>query len=152
MCDTPFHQDGFSFSSLPFWVLLRVLGSEYAGRRQYFVTTQDHAPGGTTTRARLTLLDAWPDANETSHGRSLLLGEVLAGRSSVSQPFCIAVAQPFLSRSWAENGGKLGFWAAVRPFLALHNSKPILARCKRTKNTFKAPCCGSSPIAIVVWR
>ena len=38
-------------------------------------------PGG------VTLLDAWPDANETSHGRSLLLGEVLAARSSVSQPF-----------------------------------------------------------------
>ena len=36
---------------------------------------------------RLTLLDAWPDANETSHGRSLRLGEVLAARSSVSQPF-----------------------------------------------------------------
>ena len=64
----------------------------------------------------------------------------------------LAVSQPFLSRSWAENGGKLGFWAAVRPFLALHNLKPILARCKRKKNTFKASCCGSSPIAIVVWR
>ena len=38
-------------------------------------------PGG------VTLLDAWPDANETSHGRSLPLGEVLAARSSVSQPF-----------------------------------------------------------------
>jgi hypothetical protein len=35
----------------------------------------------------VTLLDAWPDANETSHGRSLLLGGVLAARSSVSQPF-----------------------------------------------------------------
>ena len=38
-------------------------------------------PGG------VTLLDAWPDANETSHGRSLPLGEVLAARSSVYQPF-----------------------------------------------------------------
>jgi hypothetical protein len=65
-----------------------------AGWRQYFVTIQDHAPGGTTTRARFTLLDAWPDANETSHGRSLPLGEVLATRSSVSQPFLY----PFLSR------------------------------------------------------
>ena len=38
-------------------------------------------PGG------VTLLDAWPDANETSHGRSLPLGKVLAARSSGSQPF-----------------------------------------------------------------
>ena len=38
-------------------------------------------PGG------VTLLDAAPDANETSHGRSLPLGEVLAARSSVFQPF-----------------------------------------------------------------
>ena len=81
-----------------------------------FVTTQDHAPGGTTTRARLTLLYVWPNANETSHGGLLPLGEVLAARSSVYQPFFIAVSQPFLSRSWAENGGKLGLWAAVRPF------------------------------------
>jgi hypothetical protein len=44
-------------------------------------------PRGTTTQARLTLLDAWPDANETSHGRPSHLGEVLAARSSVSQPF-----------------------------------------------------------------
>ena len=29
----------------------------------------------------------------------------------------LAVPQPFLSRSWAENGGKLGLWAAVRPQL-----------------------------------
>jgi len=128
------------------------LGSEYAGWRQYFVTTHDHAPGGTTTRARLTLLDAWPDANETSHGRSLLLGEVLAGRSSVSQPFCIAVPQPFLSRSWAENGGKLGFWAAVRPFLAPHDLKSVPPRQKRAEDPLKAPCCGSSPIVVVVRR
>ena len=42
------------------------------------------------TRVQLggvTLLDVGPDANETSHGRSLPLGEVLAARSSVSQPF-----------------------------------------------------------------
>ena len=26
-------------------------------------------PWGTTTQARLTLLDAWPDANETFHDR-----------------------------------------------------------------------------------
>ena len=73
------------------------------------MTTYDHAHGGTTTRARLTLLDAWPDANETSHGRSLLLGEVLAGRSSVTQPFSIAVSQPFLSRFWAEMVGNWVF-------------------------------------------
>jgi hypothetical protein len=42
---------------------------------------------GTTTRARLTFLDAWPDANKTSQGRSLAPGEVLAARSSVSQHF-----------------------------------------------------------------
>jgi hypothetical protein len=35
----------------------------------------------------VTLLDAWPDADETSHCRSSPLGEVLAARSSVSQPF-----------------------------------------------------------------
>ena len=35
----------------------------------------------------VTLLDGWPDANETSHGRSSPLGEVLATRSSVSQLF-----------------------------------------------------------------
>jgi hypothetical protein len=69
--------------------------------------------GGTTTRARLTLLDAWPDANETSHGRLLPLGEVLAA--------CSSVFQPSLSRSWAENSGRLGFWAAVRSFLAPHD-------------------------------
>jgi hypothetical protein len=56
------------------------------------VCTQSHdrlagtMPLGGTTRAQLTLLDAWPDANETSHGRSLPLGEVLAARSSVPQP------------------------------------------------------------------
>jgi hypothetical protein len=72
-----------------FWDL-----STQAGWRQYFVATRDHARGGTTTRARLTLLDAWPDANETSHGRSLLLGEVLAVRTTVTQPFL----KPFLSR------------------------------------------------------
>ena len=116
------------------------------------MTTYDHAQGGTTTRARLTLLDAWPDANETSHGRSLPLGKVLAGRSSVSQPFFIAVSQPFLSRSWAENGGKLGFWAAVRPFLALHDLKPVLATCKPTENGLKAPCRGPSAIVVVVRR
>ena len=40
-----------------------------------------------TTFHGVTLLNGWPDANETSHGRSLPLGEVLAARSSVSQPF-----------------------------------------------------------------
>ena len=109
-----------------------------AGWRQYFVTTHDHAHGGTTTRARLTLLDAWPDANETSHGRSLPLGKVLAGRSSVSQPFFIAVPQPFLRRSWAENGGKLDFWAAVRPFLAPHDLKSVPPRQKRAEDLFKS--------------
>jgi hypothetical protein len=59
----------------------------YAWWRQYFVTTRDHAAGGTTTRARLTVLDAWPDANETSYGRSLPLEKVLAARSRVPQPF-----------------------------------------------------------------
>ena len=48
---------------------------------------RDHALGGTTTRARLTLLDAWPDVDETSHGLSSPLGKVLAARSSVPQPF-----------------------------------------------------------------
>ena len=44
-------------------------------------------PRGTTTRARLTLLDACPGANETPHSRLSQLDEVLAVRSSVSQPF-----------------------------------------------------------------
>ena len=64
----------------------------------------------------------------------------------------IAVSQPFLSRSWAENRGKSGFWAAVRPSLPLHDLKPILARCKRAENAFKAPCCRPSPSVVVVWR
>jgi hypothetical protein len=64
----------------------------------------------------------------------------------------LAVFQPFLSRSWAENGGKFGFWAAVRPFLALHDLKPILARCKPIENGVKAPCRGSSAIVVVVRR
>ena len=64
----------------------------------------------------------------------------------------IAVSQPFLSRSWAENGGKLGFWAVVRPFLALHDLKPVLDRQKRVEVALKALCCGSSPIVVVVWR
>ena len=38
-------------------------------------------PGG------VTLLNAWPNANETYHGRSLPLGKILAARSSVSEPF-----------------------------------------------------------------
>jgi len=44
-------------------------------------------PWGHHQKAWLTLLDAWSDAYETSHGRSSHLGEVLAARSSVSQPF-----------------------------------------------------------------
>jgi hypothetical protein len=44
-------------------------------------------PGGITTQVRLTLLDAWSDANETSHGCSSHLEKVLAARSSVSQLF-----------------------------------------------------------------
>jgi hypothetical protein len=56
---------------------IRPHGSDHLGPR----------PVGTTTRARLTLLDAWSDANETSHGRSLPLRKVLAARSSVPQPF-----------------------------------------------------------------
>jgi len=43
-------------------------------------------PRGTTIRARLTLPDACPGANETPHSRSSQLDEVLAVRSSVSQP------------------------------------------------------------------
>ena len=77
---------------------------------------------------------------------------MLAGRSSVSQPVYIAVAQPFLSRSWAENGGKLGFWDTIRPFLAPHDLKLVIARQKRAEGAFKVPCCGSSPIVVVVWR
>jgi hypothetical protein len=50
----------------------------------------------------------------------------------------IAVSQPFLSRSWAEYGGKLIFWSADGPVLALHDLKPILARCKRTENALLA--------------
>ena len=71
-------------------------------------STWDHGPGGTTTQARLTLLHAWSDAYETSHGRSSHLGEVLAARSSVSQPFSSrfsAVSEPFLGRKW----WKIGF-------------------------------------------
>jgi hypothetical protein len=66
----------------------------------------------------------------------------------------IAVSEPFLSRSWAENGGKLGFWAAIRPFLPLHDLKPVpaITRQKRVEGAVKAPCRGSSPIAVVVWR
>ena len=64
----------------------------------------------------------------------------------------LAVSQPFLSRFWAENGGKLGFWAAVRPFLALYDLKPVLATCKPTENGVKAPGCGSSPIGVVIRR
>ena len=72
------------------------------------MTTYDHTPGEATTRARLTLLDAWPDADETPHGRSLLLGEVLAAHSSVPRPFLsrfLAVSQPFRGRKW----WKIGF-------------------------------------------
>ena len=36
--------------------------------------------------------------------------------------------------------------------MALHDLKPVLARCKWAENGVNAPCCGSSPIAIVVWR
>jgi hypothetical protein len=46
----------------------------------------------------------------------------------------------------------LSFWAAVRPFLALHDLKPVLARCKRAEITFKTPCCRPSPFVVVVWR
>jgi hypothetical protein len=88
--------------------------------------------------------------DETSHGRSSHLGEVLAARSSVSLAVSLAVSQPFLSRSWAENGGKLGFWVANRPFFALHDLKPVLPTCKWAENAFKASCCGRSPIVVVV--
>ena len=43
------------------------------------------------------------------------------------------VPQPILSRSWAENGGKSGFWAAERPFVALHDLKSVLASANRLK-------------------
>ena len=69
-----------------------------------------------------------------------------------SSAVSITVSQAFLSRSWAENGEKLDFWAAERPFSALHNLKPVLATCKLTENGIKAPCCSSSPIVVVVWR
>jgi hypothetical protein len=119
--------------------------------RTFYNSTWDQGPGGTTTQARLTLLNAWSDANETSHGRSSHLGEVLAARSSVfsrSSSRFSTVSEPFLGR----NGGKLGFWDAVRPFLALHDLKPVLARCKPIENGFKAPCRGSSAIVVVVRR
>jgi hypothetical protein len=70
-------------------------------------------------------------------------------RSSVVS---IAISEPFLSRSWDENSGKLGFWAAVRSFLAPHDLKSVLARRKWAENAFKAPCCRSSPFVVVVWR
>jgi hypothetical protein len=128
-------------------IFCQVIAKVSFGMRTRWVRTfdnsaWDHGPGGTTTQARLTLLDAWSDAYETSHGCSSHLGEVLAARSSVPQPF--------LSRSWAENGGILGFRATERPFLALHDLKPVLATCKPTENGFNAPCCGSSPIVVVV--
>jgi hypothetical protein len=66
-----------------------------------------------------TLLDGRPNANETSHGRSLPLEEVLAALGRFSAVLT-AVSQPFLRRSWAENGRKLGFLTGVRPSLALH--------------------------------
>ena len=79
-------------------VLFRLTVASFGMRtrrvRTFQNSTWDHGPGGTTTQARLTLLDAWSDANETSHGRSSHLGEVLAARSSVFQPFL----KPFLSR------------------------------------------------------
>ena len=46
----------------------------------------------------------------------------------------------------------MGFWAAVRPFLTPHDLKSVLARQKRAEDRFKVPCCGSSPIVVVVWR
>jgi hypothetical protein len=67
--------------------------------------------------------------------------------SRVSSRFS-AVSEPFLG----QNGGKLGFWDAERPFLALHDLKPVLATCKPTENDFKAPCRGSSAIVVVVRR
>jgi hypothetical protein len=64
----------------------------------------------------------------------------------------LAVSQQFLNRSWAENGGQLGFWVAVRPFLALHDLKPVPANQKRADDAFQASCCRPSPYVIVVWR
>ena len=40
---------------------------------------------------------------------------------------------------------------SIRPSLPLHDLKPVLARCNRVEIPFKAPCCGSSPIVVVVW-
>jgi hypothetical protein len=72
------------------------------GWRQYFVATQDHAPRGTTTRARRTLLDAWHDMDETPHGRSLVTTKRSASRalerfSTTSLAVSLAVSEPFLS-------------------------------------------------------
>jgi hypothetical protein len=89
--------------------------------------------------------------NETSHDRLLPPRKVLAARSSVPQPFYSrfsAVSEPFLGG----NGGKLGFWAAVRSFLVSHDLKRVPARQKRAERAVKAPCSGSIPIVIVVWR
>jgi hypothetical protein len=49
----------------------------------------------------------------------------------------IAVPQPFLGRSGAENGGKLGFWAAARWFLTLHDLERVLARCNGLETHLK---------------
>ena len=46
----------------------------------------------------------------------------------------------------------MGFWAADRPFLALNDLKPVLARCKWAENALEVPCCTSSPIIKVIWR
>jgi hypothetical protein len=90
---------------------------------------------------------------ELNFARSLITTRRSANRTlKRSSAVTIAVSQPFLSRSWSENSGKLGFWAAVRSFLALHNLKPVLARQKEAEGAFKAPCCGSTPFVIADWR
>ena len=75
---------------------------------------EGHGHGGTTTRAWLTLLDAWSDADEIPHGR-LLHDTCRASRAlERSSAVTIAVSEPFLGR----NGGKLFFWAVDKPSLA----------------------------------
>ena len=36
--------------------------------------------------------------------------------------------------------------------MAPHDLKLVLARQKWAEGSFKVPCCGSSPIVVVVWR
>jgi hypothetical protein len=71
---------------------------------------------GTTTQARPTLLDAWSDANETSHGRSSHLGEVLRAQAFLSRfsSHFSAVSEPFVGQKW----WKIGFLGCSKAIFA----------------------------------